>query len=135
MEERRRNLRLAAVALGLGLSGAAAACVPPLEGTRLESARYVLVFKPEEVTVARHFRVEVAACSKAGRAPETLKVDATMPEHRHGMNYAPTVKKLGPGRWQAEGLMLHMPGKWRMTIDLVQGAKRTRLTHEVNLRP
>jgi hypothetical protein len=29
--------------------------------------------------------------------------------------------------------MLHMPGRWRITFDLVQGSKRTRLTHEVSL--
>ncbi len=31
--------------------------------------------------------------------------------------------------------MLHMPGTWQITFDLIQGAKRTRLTHEVTLKP
>jgi cytochrome c peroxidase len=119
MEERRRNLRLAAAALGLSLAGAAGACELPLRGTRLESPKFSLVFEAKEIAVAKHFKLEVAACSKAGgRAPESLKVDATMPEHRHGMNYAPTVKKLGPGRWQADGLMLHMPGRWEFVFVL-----------------
>jgi cytochrome c peroxidase len=118
MEKRRRDLRLAALALGLTLAGAAAACVPSLQGTRLESPRYVLAFKPEEVSVAKHFKVDIEACGKSGPPPETLKLDATMPEHRHGMNYAPSVKKLGPGRWQAEGLMFHMPGKWEFAFVL-----------------
>ena len=123
MEERRRDLRLAAAALGLSLAGAAGACIPPLEGTLLESRRFVLAFKPEQVAVAKHFKVEIAACSKSGPPPETLKVDATMPEHRHGMNYAPSVKKLGPGRWQAEGLMFHMPGRWEF-VFVLDGAER-----------
>ena len=118
MEERRRDLRLPALALGLSLAGAAGACIPPLEGTLLESRRFVLAFKPEQVFVSKHFKVEIAACSKSGPLPESLKVDASMPEHRHGMNYAPTVKKLGPGRWQAEGLMFHMPGKWQFVFVL-----------------
>ena len=120
MEERRRDLRLAAAALGLSLAGAAGACELPLRGTQLESPRFSLVFRTEEkIAVAKHFKLEIAACSKSGgRAPESLKVDATMPEHRHGMNYAPTVKKLGPGRWQADGLMLHMPGRWEFVFVL-----------------
>ncbi|HEX6690986.1 MAG TPA: cytochrome-c peroxidase, partial [Burkholderiales bacterium] len=119
MEERRRDLRLALAALGLSLAGAAGACIPPLEGTLLESRRYVLAFKPDPaVAVSRHFKLDVAACSKSGALPESLKVDAVMPEHRHGMNYAPTVKKLGPGRWQAEGLMFHMPGRWQLVFVL-----------------
>ena len=31
--------------------------------------------------------------------------------------------------------MLHMAGTWRLTFDLVQGDKRTRLTQEVILEP
>jgi cytochrome c peroxidase len=124
MEERRRDLRFPALALGLSLAGAAAACVPSLQGTRIESQKHVLVFKTEDVSVSRHFKVDVEACNKAGGPPpETLKVDAAMPEHRHGMNYAPTVNKLGPGRWQAEGLMFHMPGKWQF-IFVLDGAER-----------
>src|SRR6185436_16572816 len=45
MEKRRTALRLGAAVLGLaalGVDAAAAACNPPLEGTRLESQRFVL---------------------------------------------------------------------------------------------
>ena len=31
--------------------------------------------------------------------------------------------------------MLHMPGRWRLTIDLVQADRRTRLTHDIDLKP
>ena len=44
-----------------------------------------------------------------------------MPEHRHGMNYAPSVTRLGPQRWRAEGLMFHMPGKWEFIFELRAG--------------
>jgi cytochrome c peroxidase len=124
MEKRRTDLRLAALALGLSLAGAAGACVPSVQGTRIESPKYSLVFRTEEVSVAKHFRMDIAVCSNSGGPlPETLKVDAAMPEHRHGMNYAPSVKKLGPGRWQAEGLMLHMPGKWEF-VFVLDGTER-----------
>jgi len=52
-----------------------------------------------------------------------------MPEHRHGMNYAPEVKPLGPGRWRAEGLMLHMPGKWEFVFEIRAAGKSDRMSH------
>ncbi len=85
---------------------------------KLESARHVLTYRMQEVEVAKHFNLDISACAKSGPAPEILKVDAHMPEHRHGMNYAPSVEKLGPGRWRAEGLLLHMPGKWEFVFEI-----------------
>ena len=131
MEERRRALRLAALALGLSLGGAAAACVPSLQGTRLESPRYVLVYRTGEVSVAKHFRVDVEACAKSGPPPESLKVDATMPEHKHGMNYRPTIVSLGDGRYRVDGMVFHMPGTWELAIDVRAGEESERLSHEL----
>ena len=116
MEKRRTGFWLAAAALGLTLP--AWACNPPLEGTRLESPRFVLTFKPGPVAVSKHFAVDVAACAKSGPAPKTLKVDAHMPAHRHGMNYRPQVKPAGAGRWRAEGLLFHMPGAWEFLFEI-----------------
>jgi len=119
MEKRRIALRLV-LAGSLIAAAPAWACTPALEGTTLESARYVLVFQEKPAReVGKHFTLEIATCSKPGSPePESLKVDAHMPEHRHGMNYAPSLTKLGPGRWRADGLMLHMPGKWEFVFAL-----------------
>jgi len=133
MEKRRNGLRLAAAAAGLIFAGLAGACVPPLEGTRLESPRYVVAFRasPE---VGKFFSVEIAACAKPGSpAPESLKIDGHMPEHRHGMNYAPEVKPLGPGRWRAEGLMFHMPGKWELVFEIRAAGRSDRMGHALLL--
>lgn len=128
MEERRNGFRLALAALGLAAAGAAGACVPALEGTRVESARFVLAFKaaPE---VGRFLSVDIAVCAKSAVKVEALSVDAHMPEHRHGMNYAPQLKPLGPGRWRAEGLMLHMPGKWELVFEIRAAGATDRLAH------
>lgn len=73
----------------------------------------------EALGTGRHFSVEVALCpDAAGAFPELLKVDATMPEHRHGMNYRPTLAATGPGRYRADGLLLHMPGRWEFAFEL-----------------
>src|SRR5688572_3412296 len=133
MEKRRNRLRLAAAAAGLIFAGAAGACEPALKGTRLESPRFVLVFKADPLAVARHFALEIAVCAKSAAKPETVKVDAQMPEHRHGMNYAPEVKQTAPGRWRAEGLMFHMPGKWEFVFEIRAAGKSDRLASALQL--
>ena len=127
MEKRRTALRLLA-ALGLTFTvTAAAACELALEGVRLESPRHSLAYRLSQVAVGAHFTADIAACAKSGGEPKSVAIDAQMPEHRHGMNYRPAVKRTGPGRWRAEGLMFHMPGKWQL-VFVVDGE---RLTHDM----
>ncbi|HEX5769139.1 MAG TPA: cytochrome-c peroxidase, partial [Burkholderiales bacterium] len=83
--------------------------------------------------VGKFFSLELAVCAKAGAAAESVKVDAHMPEHRHGMNYAPEVKPLGAGRWRAEGLMFHMPGKWEFVFEIRAAGTTDRMSHGVVL--
>jgi len=135
VEERRDPLRRhaqALIAAGTlaGAVGAAACELPP--GTRLESMRQWVSYRtvPPAVRVGEHFAVELAACPKPGAAPpERVKLDAHMPEHRHGMNYRPDVKPLGAGRYRSDGWLFHMPGRWEFVFDL----DRERLTHSVRI--
>ncbi len=86
------------------------------------------------LTVGRHFALDIVVCPGPGAEPiSALRVDADMPAHRHGMNYRPEVKALGAGRFEAQGLMLHMPGRWRFIFDLGSGSTAQRVTHEVQL--
>src|SRR5947207_12951085 len=121
MEKRRTALRFLP-ALGLAAALAAGACEPPVKGARLESAGYALAYKMSEVAVSRHFTMEVGACAKSGPAPQALKVDAQMPEHRHGMNYRPEVKRIASlpnaGQWQVVGMLFHMPGRWQLQFEV-----------------
>lgn len=50
-----------------------------------------------------------------------LRVDAAMPEHRHGMNTDAVVTPLGNGRFGVAGMLLHMPGRWEMHFDVTDG--------------
>ena len=134
MEKRRKTVRQLRRELGAALllcSVPVAACeLPP--GVRIESERLAVSYwtKPARIAGGQPFVLELAACPKAGAAvPDRVRLDAHMPEHRHGMNYAATVTPLGPGRWRAEGLMFHMPGRWEFVFDL--GAER--LTHSVRI--
>lgn len=115
----------------------ATACLIPEGFARLASPEAEIAYRwqPERLKVGQFFEAEVIACRGPGQG-ETREVilDAQMPAHGHGMNYRPTVTALGVDRFRITGLMLHMPGKWRLTFDLVHGNTRTRLVREVELR-
>jgi hypothetical protein len=124
----------------LGIAGLPAwGCDIELAGSdvmRLESERYVVALRNRSgpIAVGEHFALDVAACAKNGATtPELLRVDARMPAHRHGMNYVPRVRATAPGRWQADGLMFHMPGLWEFRIDLRAGGVTDRLTYDYQL--
>ena len=136
MEERRETFRrhveraLIAAAAACGAC-AAQSCELPA-GTRLESQRFALSYRtiPAKIAVGEHFVLELAACPKAGSAlPGRLKLDAHMPEHRHGMNYLPSLKPAGGGRYRSEGWLFHMPGRWEFLFDV----DAERLTHSVRI--
>jgi hypothetical protein len=94
----------------------------------------VVVFQtsPPVLEVGRHFTVDVRVCADA--PPATLtRIDADMPEHRHGMNYRPSLAPRGPGRYVAEGLMFHMPGRWRLLFDVERGGRRVRVAAEMTV--
>lgn len=102
---------------------ASPSCGPHLAGPARQQAErdgWVIAFAPRPwpVPVGQHFALDIAVCPPpATAAPVSLKVDADMPAHRHGMNYRPTVQGLGGGRFRAEGLMFHMPGHWRLQFS------------------
>ena len=116
---------------------AAQTCSTALPGGRqIESQRFLVGFRtqPEEIAVGKHFSVEFAVCPKGGTlAPESLRVDAHMPEHRHGMNYKAAVSPAPGGHYRADGLMFHMPGRWEFVFDVRSGGRTDRLTQSVVL--
>ncbi len=124
--------RAAALAAMLaGSASAALACGEALgAGTQaLAGAGWQIAWRaaPTPIPVGRHFALDIALCAPAGQAlPATLRVDATMPEHRHGMNYRPGVSAHGTGLFRAEGLMFHMPGRWELVFEWRDAAGATR---------
>ena len=144
-------LSMVAVALTAGLPGpaladepapaassAAAACgndLPARARRVVASPRHQIAFAMQPApAVGRHFGIDVVVCPRLGASlPLSLRVDADMPAHRHGMNYRPTVRTLGDGRYRVEGLLFHMAGKWRLMFDLSADGRLERLSHEIDL--
>lgn len=77
---------------------------------------------PDPVPVADPFTVTIELfADRACTEPlddGTCRIDAAMPHHGHGMNVAPRMRREGPGRWRAAGMLMHMPGRWEVFIDL-----------------
>ncbi len=83
--------------------------------------------------MGRHFAVEAVVCARPPAAVAAVRVDAQMPEHRHGMNYRPRVSARGNGLYVAEGLLFHMPGRWQLLFDVERGGRTERLEAEIEL--
>lgn len=146
---KRAPIVLAALcALALPAQAATAPCTPQFRDPQMrraevqktvqkvEGKRYVVAWHPvPEIQVSEFFALEIAVCSADGQ-PEarTIRVDATMPEHQHGMNYRASVRPRGPGLFVAEGLLFHMPGRWQLSFEVNIGAAREVLTADVVIR-
>ena len=103
---------------------------------RLAGRNFVVDWRvePAPLRLGEFFAVVVSACERQGQRVSSLKVDATMPAHRHGMNYAPTVTSEAGGRFRASGLLLHMPGRWEFTFDLAGDSTRETVRSTVELK-
>jgi hypothetical protein len=121
------------------LPAAADACPTEAQGFhRLATPHSEIAYRwdPADLKVGQFFAAEVIVCRSSG-GPEPvglIAIDATMPAHGHGMNYRPRSERVDTGHHRFTGLMLHMPGTWRFTFELLQGGTRTRLTHEVDVK-
>jgi hypothetical protein len=112
---------------------------PPALGTGQQLAdaqRYRVAWRvrPDPIVVSEPFTLEMSACAKPGaQAVEGVVVDAVMPEHRHGMNYKPSVIDGPDGHYLADGMLFHMPGKWRLIFEVRAGGTSERLTHDLTV--
>lgn len=102
-------------------SGVGAGVVAP--EVRVERAKVQLLLPGDGPPLNEHFELEVLV---DGDEPDSVGVDADMPAHRHGMLSAPVVTPLGEGRFRAEGMLLHMPGEWVITVVVTRGGAQER---------
>ncbi|MDF3073087.1 MAG: hypothetical protein K0S54_754 [Alphaproteobacteria bacterium] len=133
-----RALLVAGVLLLAGTAQAVACQMPVLEAARTltDDKGFALAwrFVPAQPKIGEFFAVEFAVCNRAGSAtPETLRVDATMPAHRHGMNFQPKIAAIGPNTYRAEGMMFHMPGKWQLVFEQRAPAPSVRVTTDIEI--
>ncbi len=132
-----RKVLLALGFLALPFAVLAADCGADLKGAqKVESANYILVYRtqPGKIVIGKKFTMDLAICPKdTNSVADGVNLDAQMPAHGHGMNYKPTIKPAGNGRFRADGMMLHMPGRWEFTFSVNGGGKTDKLTHILDL--
>ena len=90
--------------------------------------------KSPPLRVAQHFSMQFQLCrDKKVLAIEAFRLDALMPAHGHGMNYKASINWLDDGLVEADGLLFHMPGQWRVSVNLSYDgvARQTRLDIEI----
>ncbi|MBK6470941.1 MAG: hypothetical protein IPF94_09395 [Betaproteobacteria bacterium] len=124
---------LLAAAVWATTAAAHGACPPtPADGTVLTKDGVRLAWRVEQFPVVqgRPFALLLTVCPMQALL---TAVDATMPEHRHGMNYRPTLQPLGEGRWRAEGLLWHMSGRWELRFDVHHQDRTQTLRQDVLL--
>ena len=133
---RLRIVCLAVLALLAGVTPALADC--PLDlgrgtGWVVFSDHYMIAFRPEpmRIELGQPFALLFNVCTKNDKPAELVAVDAQMPEHKHGMNYRPTIVSMGDGRYRVEGMVFDMSGPWELGLDVRAGEESERLTHEI----
>lgn len=115
------------------LLGSATACPLPLPALRQGNVQATWKVEGAAMPLGKMFAVQVQVCPANA---VLTRVNATMPEHQHGMNYRPSIERIGDakdGRWRADGLMFHMPGRWELRFDIQADGRTVRLTDSVQL--
>ena len=134
-----------------GNTGSPAACRASLVSN---GGRYTVCVTtvPDPVPQNTPFAVNVSVYENAARGALAhnviLDVDATMPEHHHGMTLTPQVRAfdgpavqellpghgaMGNGRFEVRGLLFHMPGRWVIHFDITHGAITERAQLDIDL--
>jgi len=89
--------------------------------SRFATYRVAFQPRPSRIPVNEYFTMSVAVHDAQGAGVDVeLAVDADMPEHGHGLVARPRVRRTESGRFEVEGLLLHMPGLWELYFDVTR---------------
>jgi len=88
---------------------------------------------PDEMPLNEVF--ELTTWVEGEGAVKSLRVDAAMPAHGHGMMTDPETMLQEDGSYKTTGMLLSMPGKWEIYFDIDNGDTIERAQDEVTLAP
>jgi hypothetical protein len=93
--------------------------------------------EPAEVPVNELFELRLAVYPDASRTALAADVDvavhADMPEHGHGMNTRPEVRRMPDGSFHVAGMLFHMLGFWEIYVDVRCGGITDRAVFAVEI--
>jgi hypothetical protein len=88
---------------------------------------------PEEMPLNEIF--ELTTWIEGEGQVKSLRVDAAMPAHGHGMMTDPVTTVQPDGSYKTTGMLLSMPGYWELYFDIDNGETIERAQDEVTLTP
>jgi hypothetical protein len=88
---------------------------------------------PEEMPLNEIF--ELTTWIEGDHDIKSLRVDAAMPSHGHGMMTDPVTTLQEDGSYKTTGMLLSMPGHWELYFDVDDGRTIERAQDEVTLQP
>lgn len=133
------RVRAIACAAAVAVLGCGDAASGKAGGGRVDSnaGSYSVSFEPSPrpIPLNQPFDVAFTVSARGGATlgSVSVDVDARMPAHRHGMSRAAKVTSLPGGKYLAQGLMLHMPGRWELYFDITEGGRTERAQVDVDL--
>lgn len=93
---------------------------------------YFVRWRPlvEPIPMADPFDAEVEVYTDESMSEQAkfdaLVLDAGMPHHGHGMNVVPELEQRSDGSWLARGMLMHMPGRWQVYVDVFDDGRLER---------
>ncbi|WP_050605361.1 hypothetical protein [Ruegeria sp. 6PALISEP08] len=114
-------------------SGAAVAC--EAEGQRMGSETQnapAVHVAAAAIPLAQPFSILVTICGET--AVSEVRVDAIMPAHQHGLNYAPKVTAISDRLFRVDDMLFHMPGLWELQVNVDFNGRSVSYTSEIALK-
>ena len=93
----------------------------------------MLKLDPNTIPLNAPFDTMVIVCPKNETLPKRLQFDATMPAHKHGMNYAVKPEQIDPQTHELKNIVFHMPGVWRVEVTAYDGQNPHYFTYDFDL--
>ena len=94
--------------------------------SRSRAGTYLVTWESVEQPIPLNELFELDVTLALAKDPDTLVtgaqvyVQASMPQHNHGMLREPRAREVEPGRYRVEGMLLHMTGYWQISLDVVK---------------
>ncbi len=108
---------------------------PPPHTVKSNAGNWKVTFSPIPEQMPLNEVFELTTWVEGDHAIKSLRVDAAMPAHGHGMMTDPVTTLQEDGSYKTTGMLLSMPGKWELYFDIDDGKTIERAQDEVTLAP
>ena len=108
---------------------------PPAKTVKSNSGNWTVTFFPHPGDMPLNEVFELITKVEGNGGIKSLRVDAAMPAHGHGMMTNPETTLQLDGSFKTTGMLLSMPGDWELYFDIDDGDTIERAQDKVILAP